>query len=252
MTKCIICGMEELLPFTCPHCGGQFCAEHRLPENHNCTGAYKTRPTSAEIVTRRPRARLVPPPRLRARVSKNDLRHLIIGIFVVFLVEASPFLQTVRPNATFIIPLFTAVAFAFALHELAHKFTAQRYGLLTAFRIDAYGIVLSLFTVFLPVKFVAPGAVLIYGYSVTRDQEGRIALAGPLMNIIQSSILLAFAPTFPTSVLMATLNADLALFNLAPVSILDGKKVYTWSKKVWATSFTIALAIWIATLSLRP
>lgn len=252
MTKCTVCGVEELLPFTCPHCGRQFCAEHRLPENHNCTGAYKMRPTTTTIVTSRPRTRLIPPLRPRARVSKTDLRHLIIGIFVVFLVEASPFLQTARRNATFIIPLFTAVALAFALHELAHKFTAQRYGLLTAFRVDAYGIVLSLFTVFLPVKFVAPGAVFIYGYPVTRGQEGKIALAGPLINIIQSTILLALIPTFPTSVLMAALNADLALFNLAPVSLLDGKKVYAWSKKVWAASFAVALAIWIATFSLRP
>ncbi|HIP62625.1 MAG TPA: rhomboid family intramembrane serine protease [Archaeoglobus profundus] len=36
MTKCDICGKEEPLPFTCRYCGGTFCADHRLPEKHNC------------------------------------------------------------------------------------------------------------------------------------------------------------------------------------------------------------------------
>ncbi|RLG97981.1 rhomboid family intramembrane serine protease, partial [Candidatus Bathyarchaeota archaeon] len=32
--KCQYCGAEEPLPFKCPFCGGYFCVEHRLPENH--------------------------------------------------------------------------------------------------------------------------------------------------------------------------------------------------------------------------
>jgi hypothetical protein len=34
--QCEICGKEELIPFKCACCGGYFCAEHRLPESHNC------------------------------------------------------------------------------------------------------------------------------------------------------------------------------------------------------------------------
>ena len=40
MTKCEVCGKEVLMPFKCPYCGGYFCAEHRLPEKHNCPGLY--------------------------------------------------------------------------------------------------------------------------------------------------------------------------------------------------------------------
>jgi|GEM_PF-6995747 len=29
------------MPFVCRHCGGSFCAEHRLPENHHCSGLYQ-------------------------------------------------------------------------------------------------------------------------------------------------------------------------------------------------------------------
>jgi len=41
MGKCDFCGKEVTLPFTCRYCGGSFCGEHRLPENHHCTGSYK-------------------------------------------------------------------------------------------------------------------------------------------------------------------------------------------------------------------
>ena len=36
--RCHVCGKYELMPFTCKFCGGRFCAEHRLPENHDCPG----------------------------------------------------------------------------------------------------------------------------------------------------------------------------------------------------------------------
>ncbi len=36
--KCDICGEEERLPFKCRYCGGTFCGNHRLPENHDCPG----------------------------------------------------------------------------------------------------------------------------------------------------------------------------------------------------------------------
>jgi uncharacterized protein YkwD len=44
MPKCDQCGREETLPFTCAYCGGNYCVEHRLPENHNCPHRPKTPP----------------------------------------------------------------------------------------------------------------------------------------------------------------------------------------------------------------
>jgi uncharacterized protein YkwD len=44
MPACDLCGKEEMIPFTCAYCGGNYCAEHRLPENHNCTHLPKTPP----------------------------------------------------------------------------------------------------------------------------------------------------------------------------------------------------------------
>jgi len=38
MAECDQCGRVENLPYECRHCGGVFCSEHRLPENHDCPG----------------------------------------------------------------------------------------------------------------------------------------------------------------------------------------------------------------------
>lgn len=38
MSSCDVCGKSENMPYQCHHCGGTFCAEHRLPEAHDCPG----------------------------------------------------------------------------------------------------------------------------------------------------------------------------------------------------------------------
>jgi uncharacterized protein YkwD len=44
MPECDQCGREVVLPFKCAYCGGNYCVEHRLPENHNCAHRPKTPP----------------------------------------------------------------------------------------------------------------------------------------------------------------------------------------------------------------
>jgi len=39
--QCEICGKKDILTFHCNYCGGYFCAEHRLPERHNCAKLLK-------------------------------------------------------------------------------------------------------------------------------------------------------------------------------------------------------------------
>ena len=42
--QCEICGKKDALTFHCNYCGGYFCAEHHLPESHNCTYKPRTAP----------------------------------------------------------------------------------------------------------------------------------------------------------------------------------------------------------------
>lgn len=37
MGDCDICSGDKYMSFTCSECGGEFCTQHRLPEEHNCS-----------------------------------------------------------------------------------------------------------------------------------------------------------------------------------------------------------------------
>lgn len=247
MTKCAFCEREELLPFTCRYCGQSFCAEHRLPENHDCSAiGMRVIPMRRSSDGSFKSSRIQRSP---FRTSRTEILHLIAGVFIFFVVYT---LDTFQLGAPVLLSLLGMVLLAFVLHELAHKFTAQHYGLWSEFRLDPLGTIISLFTAFLPFKIVAPGAVLIFGSGANEENMGKIALSGPLTNMLQTVVFIFLAQFFPLSLFTATLfwyaaalNASLAFFNLIPVSIFDGRKVFAWSKKAWAVAFAAALILWI-------
>ena len=81
----------------------------------------------------------------------------------------------------FIIASLT-VGIGFLLHELGHKFVAQRYGCFAEFRsFDNMLVLAILMALFTPILFAAPGAVMISGRVNTR-KNGLISAAGPLVN----------------------------------------------------------------------
>ncbi|HLC52608.1 MAG TPA: metalloprotease [Candidatus Nanoarchaeia archaeon] len=139
----------------------------------------------------------------------------------------------------FVISLFTA-GLGFLLHELAHKFAAQYYGLTAEFRAFDQMLYLAMgLAVFIGFIFAAPGAVIISGL-VTRKENGIISAAGPLTNYLLGIIflvLLIFYPVVIKSIniwsIGFSINMWLGLFNMIPFGNLDGLKVFNWSKLVW-------------------
>lgn len=123
---------------------------------------------------------------------------------------------------------------AFALHELAHKFVAQRYGCWAEFRYSTQGLMFALvLALFTPFLFAAPGAVYIVG-NIDRRQNGIISIAGPMTNV---AVALGMMPLFvwgPSIVAYIAFNviyfnSFLAVFNMIPIMPLDGAKVLKWS-----------------------
>ena len=144
--------------------------------------------------------------------------------------------------------VFTSV---YLLHELAHKLVAQHYGLWAEFRLTMFGALITLLSIFSPIKLISPGAVLIAG-PMSRKTAGKTALAGPLTNLLLSLASLMFVlypSSFLTTValLSAAFNAWIALFNLIPFAIMDGLKVFQWNKLVWAATFITSVALTIVT-----
>ncbi len=150
-----------------------------------------------------------------------------------------------------------AVGTGFILHELAHKYTAMRYGAHAEFRLWNFGLMLALFTGILALftnfrfLFAAPGAVYIYGSNISRKQNGIISLAGPLTNMLIAAVFFLLYVFFPFG-LMGTIfrygifiNIFLGLFNMLPIFPLDGSKVMAWDIRIWAVSFGSFLLLYI-------
>jgi Zn-dependent protease len=51
----------------------------------------------------------------------------------------------------------------------------------------------------------------------------------------------------PLFLIVAFINALLAVFNLIPFGILDGWKVFRWNKTFWAITFTAAVVLIVYT-----
>jgi Zn-dependent protease len=144
------------------------------------------------------------------------------------------------------------VGIGFILHEMAHKFTAIRYGYWAEFRKDNNMLLVAVALASLVgFVFAAPGATVIYsnsydGRGLTREQNGKISAAGPVVNLLLCILfgaLLLFGggiAALKTGNILAEIglagvqiNAMIAAFNMLPISILDGNKVFSWNFPVF-------------------
>lgn len=202
------------------------------------------------------------------KFSRMEVVHLLISIFVLTIAFAFALTNNnlIHGFGNFrLLPLGIAMSFlgiltAFFFHELSHKFMAQRYGLWSEFRMYPIGLLLAfLLAVFTGFVFAAPGAVMFRGDS-RNFETGRIAVAGPLANIVIAFItfLLYLFVFFETSTIgqivgfICLINAFLATFNLLPFGPLDGAKIVRWNATVWIILFIMAVAMMMYILRFSP
>ena len=146
--------------------------------------------------------------------------------------------------ATFIISSLT-VGIGFLLHEMGHKIVAQRYGCFAEFRSFDKMLLLAVAMSFFGFVFAAPGAVMIAG-RISRERNGRISAAGPVVNLILALVFLAasFLPAANLFKMTAyygfMINSWLALFNMIPFWMFDGYKVLKWSKLAYGVIVAVA------------
>ena len=253
MVRCDKCGADVSMPFRCNYCGGYFCSEHRLPEFHDCTGLHRG-PDAVNIgrsSPHRPYGAFHRRPRLRSAYrgifsfSDREVRDLAISLLLISAIPLTWLRGFLIRRPMIVLGAVVIFAAAFLLHELAHKFSAQRLGYWAEFRLHMMGLLITLMSFLSPLKIVAPGVVIISGL-MFGDDYGKISLAGPLTNIIQAVLYLAvgFASTGPIVGLLAdvgvTVNSSLALFNLIPFGVFDGAKILRWDRRVWLAAIAVA------------
>ncbi|MFX1450833.1 MAG: AN1-type zinc finger domain-containing protein [Promethearchaeota archaeon] len=182
--------------------------------------------------------------------SGKELLHLFIGIllmfesvFIMFVFSFYAYLQNYPRIYLLITLLGGLITIGFIGHELSHKFTSLKLDYWAEFRLEK---TYALLTAILP-WFVMPGAVQVGSSRATKDEMGKIALAGPVYNLVLGAIFMVLAILFtfildkPSEIntrwwilgFSAFMNVMLGVFNLLPFSVLDGKKIISWSKGAW-------------------
>jgi len=138
---------------------------------------------------------------------------LVLGVGLSFFLSLGP---------TGLVSLTIAFTLSFFLHELAHKFLAQHFGLWAEFRLTMQGVLITLVSTLLPLFKI-----------------------GPVVNIILSALcaIVAVSTQNISFWVVSWINALFAFFNLIPFGVMDGLKVFWWNKTVWTLAFIASIML---------
>jgi len=190
------------------------------------------------------------------RPYRHELRDIAIAL--VAMTIAFALLFNTLFNIGGLVATFIAVLTGFLGHELMHREVARRLGYIAYFRAWFVGLLLALVTALTRFFIIAtPGATVIgpkvWGYP-RRDDELKIALAGPATNIAFAVIFLPLSLLLPTpfssyaSIIYAT-NAWLGFFNMLPLALpgimVDGFRIFRNNIKVWIAVFIVSVLLMI-------
>ncbi len=182
------------------------------------------------------------------RVSIREIVHLVASLLVLTIAFSYP---STGMEALAIAAV--GVGSGFLLHELAHKFTALRYGYVADYEASPTGLLLAIGLSVLTkggFVFAAPGAVMIRGKwiynpyeDVHREAEKEfayISVSGAVVNLALA--VLFYTASFFTDrsglayavmAKCAFINVFLAGFNMIPFGPLDGAKVWRYNPVLW-------------------
>lgn len=179
----------------------------------------------------------------------REIVHLVASLLVLTIAFTYP-----RLSPQMLFAAAVGVGTGFLLHEMAHKFTAQRYGYAADYEASPMGLLLALGLSFATggnFVFAAPGAVMIrgrqaaygydYGYAPQAAKEfAYISVSGAVVNLVLAVLfLVASFFVVPQSFIQAVLirssfiNVFLAGFNMIPFGPLDGAKVWRYNPVLW-------------------
>jgi len=190
--------------------------------------------------------------------SKTEINHLTLATLAFTMALAFMFSGGILgalsdPSAFLAYGVLALITFTpgFLIHEIAHKLQARKYGCWAEFRASPSGLRFGvLLAAILGSVFMAPGAVMVAG-NTTREQFGKVALAGPVSNVVLWCLGLASAVAFGGSGGIADdviyywmwANGILGALNMLPFGPLDGKKIKTWSDVMFWLWLTITFSM---------
>ncbi len=197
-------------------------------------------------------------------IPSGEIRDLTIAAVALLATFLLAYASAIFYSPLLVAGITVGVLLGFLLHELGHRFAARALGYYAFFKAWKLGIILSVLSGLIagvlsaagfrlvPI-IAAPGAVYViprsfmYVVSARRD-ELIISSAGPLMNILLTVIglVLFIANLGEISLLglvISSINAWLAVFNLLPVPPLDGYKIIRSNIVAWIIIMVTAFGL---------
>lgn len=199
------------------------------------------------------------------KFTKNEIRDLIIAFLVLSVAFAISNVKLDAHRFVSILPIvMVGVALGSLVHELGEKFVATKYGYEAEFKAWPLGLLIAFASSFIGMVIALPGSV--FTNDDNRDDEinGRIAISGPMANMILAVLFIviaalifplkAYSDVFTLIYLICTVgfsvNSFLATFNLLPLYTLDGTKIMKWNAKIWIIIFAISAIMLLSSITI--
>jgi len=184
--------------------------------------------------------------------SRTELVDLIKAWVAISLAFAILFKSSFLSSDFFNVFIFSSitVGLGFIAHEMAHKVVAQRYGCTAEFRAWDSMLIMAVVMSFFGLVIAAPGAVMISG-PVGKRRNGKISAAGAIANLVVALLFLSILLISAKGALFSIarygfmINTWLALFNMIPFWMFDGKKVLEWNRAVYFIMLVVAVGFMI-------
>jgi len=212
---------------------------------------------------------------MQTLIGKGEAVQIVISVLSISLAMAIVFagldgaLAYPKEFVFFLLPILVTMGSGFILHEMAHKLVAIYYGARAEFHMWTQGLIVMLVGSVFGVLFAAPGAVYIYAQRITKQENGIISLAGPMVNVVLVVFFVAMQKIAPITQYYsflaplgndfdgfgivygmfsvwqfgAAMNLMLGLFNMIPAFPLDGSKVMWWNSRIWFGFVGILLVV---------
>ncbi len=184
---------------------------------------------------------------MKLKFSKIELKELLyadIMLSIAFTILFTGF----NMKIIVMLPLmFLVMTLSFIVHELSHKYVAQKFKYIAEFRANKSMLWMTIILSFFGFIIAAPGAVHILSQrGIDPKKHGMIAFAGPFSNIIVAIIFfgLTLISSFVIFQYIYFINAVLAVFNMLPLPRFDGQKVWRWNKTIYIIAGIIALMLY--------
>jgi len=138
---------------------------------------------------------------------------------------------------------------------LPQKLLAKRFGCTSRYTLTKIGLIISIFTIIIPVKYISPGMLLIPEIDfISKKRSGIISAIGSIINLSLGTIFIflgIFLPNFSIALLMLTgafITSQITLLRLIPMRFLPGKRILNWSWPLFVVMLVLTLGIFILSI----